>query len=1572
MRRKIALLLCMVLIFNFMPINLIHAASKLDFKELEGELVLTENGENLTLDNNVDITKQEKATLQWDISNAGKYALTYYTDTNTESGYHGTTTVEIAFTVGYEEIVYEAKAKKSDGTTIKEEKITIGRKNPGTSRYIKTYVGALQLFINVDVEGKIVQLTTNGVNKGYYTPFEMNYEGNKEYICILKGIDELKIISTHYKKDVSDINGSLSELKVTNDEGTDIPGDRPGIKVQFKIPKVVNASNQFVPIDTIDSNKVIASIALYPKLEASSKAEESTSAKFDVKLEGGNPKIEFLGSAIKQENAAGSKKATITKDANGESYATIYLAAEDDFINIKEQIVKWSTLKESMFISGDITIKGLINANTKYNNYSAADNFIFDTGVTYLKYVPTKAEEGKVVLDITPYKYRNQKLFYKIYQSNTSAIDLKKPFGTFSYTYTEANANETFPITVPGDGENRFLIRVSFSDIDDAQFFPSQEVIYDTTGIVSSPASSEIVNVEDIYVVPKEDNKKLADAVGFNVRWNVPNKDDLMSTLKKGDLYYELSISDKKDSAQDERKLLAIVQYPKNGDKPVVYAGKFKGDIPRDKLVNIEDGKTNSTITLNGLILKEISKKPQILETPVNYIEGENYPKDTAFSFKDTDDYSIPKTYYLRIRTILDSDLGKIKTDLYDSAPYAIALDTVTKPIPSPTDLNYKLEDNSLVNYELGFNNVSLDEYSYYEIEPRKEVLFSNRGIDNKDLPRTFEVYLRQNTYITTSSALFEGGLTEDDINKAGNIYEYSNVLNDENNEIPLDETILSQLRNGKIVKIKYHTKEDRNKKDSSVKFKLKNLDPNQTYNFRVRTNIDIKKADGTMISKYSLLSKTIGFTTGTQVKPPSPDEMQLPTPKDYVAIASDSATAILNWHDPEMSVDKELTYEIVRVTDTMIDTDALTKGIKQKLDQFMTSIGRTDAVKFTADRTNKVSKKNEQTGTIELIYELKDNTVSPNTIYYYYIRTVCEDSYSQWIYQPVTTKNIDKPEDLKAIASTKDSIDVSFLAKVPVGSVPTSYDFEIVIQEDSEGEWKVVSNKSKMKETRDGIKEGYTYFEYRIPDLKPNKRYNIKVCLIDKTSGDQLKSLYSNVVFTRTTFDEAEQEKEDKYDDFLDKFDKEIEKLKNKSYWVVESGVTYKYRADYFNAEMGVNKIFTLFSEQNESEAYYYLPVSSIEKSNEEQIILQVKLGDQTVAIRPNTLTGNNESIREVIDDVGTGRIEDYYIGIHVSTQRINDKINDQQPLSPKITLDLDVIYLNQEDWLVEKEILEEFTQIVEGERERFVEKLKRNVDRKYISDSELKGLIENSINDIQRLHEKRVRKVIDKHNRKQQAIDKIEKSILITITNSDNYMVDGFYYNKGQWQNVQTYSTGDSAYIEATLLGSYVFIGQASLLNTVPSLAPYQKFISQYGLTEFFTLDSYTIQTAVKKEQLYGALARVMGASQGTDYIVFLNGKSIEGVSKLTKGNLVRQDEAIYLMMQGYEKIKNKSVESIHIQNMQSVKNIGAFHPKYRPYVYVAVQLKIIDNPNAIVLPSKQISVEEFIKALYLMTQK
>ena len=453
--------------------------------------------------------------------------------------------------------------------------------------------------------------------------------------------------------------------------------------------------------------------------------------------------------------------------------------------------------------------------------------------------------------------------------------------------------------------------------------------------------------------------------------------------------------------------------------------------------------------------------------------------------------------------------------------------------------------------------------------------------------------------------------------------------------------------------------------------------------------------------------------------------------------------------------------------------------------------------------------------------------------------------------------------------------------------------------------------------------------------------------------------------MYVRTEYDQAQQDKEDKYQEYLKRFDQEVEKFKNKAYWTVEDGTTYKYRKDYLAAEIGMNKEYTLISEENGSSSKYYLPISVLSKINEEKTTLKVELGDEVVYIRPNTIKDNSKLLQEAADLVAANRLEDYYLSISVEKNRYSGMINGEEVVSPKVSINMDIVYMKQEDILTEADILEALEEVIKTKRETFISRLEKKLDTGKLDEDVLQDILDDVLSDVEEQHMKKVDKIMDKQIKKEIGVDEVSNAILI-IHNGEHAGVNGYYY-LNNWTQVEVLTVGDGFAIEAKKLGTYIFTGQKPLIDTVPEVAPYQSFINQYQLTEFFAMDPYQLKVAVSKKQLYGALARMLGASKGSDYATYLESKGIKGVSKLTSNNAIRQDEAIYIVMQGYELIKHRDVNTIVIKNKQSIQNIGAFQPVYRPYVYAAVELKIVQPQDSRVLPSKQMTGTEVIAMLY-----
>jgi hypothetical protein len=299
-----------------------------------------------------------------------------------------------------------------------------------------------------------------------------------------------------------------------------------------------------------------------------------------------------------------------------------------------------------------------------------------------------------------------------------------------------------------------------------------------------------------------------------------------------------------------------------------------------------------------------------------------------------------------------------------------------------------------------------------------------------------------------------------------------------------------------------------------------------------------------------------------------------------------------------------------------------------------------------------------------------------------------------------------------------------------------------------------------------------------------------------------------------------------------------------------------------------------------------------------------------------------------------------------------------------------MDIVYLEEEDIIIEDDIMIELNELIDRERKDVIKQLEKELHKGTISDDRLEDIIADAVSDIKADHKKEVKSILKDETDKTVSVNEIEKSILI-VSVLDSYSVNG-YYLEGSWTSVEVLQANGGFAIEAQKLGVYVFTGKSGLNTTVPGLSAQQDIISKYNLTDFFVLDAYMIKTAASKNQVYGAVARILGAKRNVDYMEFLKLRGIKGITAIGVDKSIRQDEAVYIIMQAYEKIYNKPIAAINIKNRQSITNIGAFQPPHRQYVYAAVELKIIPNTNGTVMPSKMMSAEEIIKMLSSVVPK
>ena len=1463
--------------------------------------------------------------------------------------------------------------------------------------------GQSNLIINIKKDGNKISFTTNGIKKGLVTCFRLKKgdETESDTKYVFPGVAGLEVEAQHF---YITTEGTLASAEVlpeepkAKEEDKMNAGERPGLLVSYG------------NIRKIDINKC--------------EFINDNNTNYEMELRLDNMILNYNTSNNNNEvksNLSDKPIENAKQDVDGKTQ--IKLANDEDIKNFLgekykyKEIIPWKGLTSSHIIRNIRILTTMIYDNGKKETFTEYKDNESIAKYTYLNYDLGQTVDGKVYLDLVPYKTTDYVEYYVFVDSEAAlnkenlAFDKdNKDEGKSLYQkkIVPDGSKDKLKIEIAAEEENQRYVRV-VAVVDKNKYYYSQIVKIDKSKLVSEPEIPTGLSVSNIVVTPSSDEDGIPAAVRADLKWNAP-ADLVEAYLKggKGTLYYELILRDITNKEDED-----II--PGTSSK-AAYAKIYKVSSDGSKLEaiganeTIESKNVNGQFSVDNVYFKKVEQKEwsQIGNNENLSKHWEDPDSSIYTNVQEVDtltDKVTGKTYYLSLRAVYVTNDNKI-TSSGESSLVAFPVDYTKDVIPVVETVEYdktkeSFNDKGNVNGEIGFNHVDITQYVNNMVTPAGLKLSDN---DSKPFCGKYEFYMyKKGTTFDESKAVSVGTKSKD------------------NNEIDL---AINELEDG-IIKWEYSIDEligktDVNPFDEIMRFK--NLQANTAYMIKVRVKLEPIGKE----ARYSEYSKIFTFTTNTQANKPGTDERKPTVPSDISVepVEGSNNSAKVTWKQANFVKDEdmEIYYELIRssidirkelsdkqMADSMENIIANKNrilgfatlnpkgGLPQNDAKYMTYENGTWSI-LEPQKSVPVCKYEKIESPEDLVkYEIIDSKLAPNNVYYYYVRTVCiikdGNSYSkvedyptirsEWISASITTASIEPPKNLKVEKSTayshdtKHEVVISFDAEVPLSAdIPNDYDFDIAIKTDEDEEYTIVNSKVGPLEKKATEQNGWTRFVYKIPNLKSSTRYNIKVRVIDKatkiTDTDGLeqgalyaKSFYSEIVMTRTDYDEEDQKDQEAYDKYLKRLEDEIEKIKSNPYWKLENSGEYKYKLEYAEAGLAYGGTYSLVNNDKDSTLKYYLPSKLVQFANENNTILEIQMENVKASIRPNTLLEDQQEIKEAIEAISNGDISEYYLVINTATKNVDLDINGEKSISPKMQFELSIEYMKQTDDEINESILKELDSIVQTEKDSFISKIKKELERSKLDEDRLDDLVKDSIAEIETRLGKQTSRILDKANKRTYSISSVNKPILITFESGD--VLGNAYYEKGNWLQVPSYSTGNEILVEIQKWGWYIITGMKNLIDTVPSLAPYQGFISKYGLTEVFQMDNYMINTAATKQQIYSALAKVLGAPSQTDYTMYLNAQGIKGASKLTASKNIRTDEAIYLIMQGYEKLHHTNVKSINISNRQSVQNIGAFQPMYQDYVYAAVQLKVVIPENNKIYPSTPVSIETVIKMLY-----
>jgi hypothetical protein len=597
---------------------------------------------------------------------------------------------------------------------------------------------------------------------------------------------------------------------------------------------------------------------------------------------------------------------------------------------------------------------------------------------------------------------------------------------------------------------------------------------------------------------------------------------------------------------------------------------------------------------------------------------------------------------------------------------------------------------------------------------------------------------------------------------------------------------------------------------------------------------------------------------------------------------------------------------------------------------------------------------------------KIKDMTLYPNQVYFYYIRTAKRtpdgpELYSVWNRATLTTNPVKAPrnlklaktpEDRKAAFDPKTQVYVEFEAPVTDDEqLDSLYELQYQLKID-DGQWgdPVAMTKADLLLVKpgDATADGYRKYTYLLKGLSASKQYEMRVRLKDKNTGDF--SQWTNSIKFRTEFNQKDYDKEKEIDDALKRIEELLNDLLKKPYWEseVNDGVLeLEYKTDYFMDSL--DKAGTLVPLYNNGAAQgtYYIPQKVLTQLNDRNKGLLIKNGDTSAAVSPLAITTYNEAVAAAAKDIKAGRAADYYLRLRTDFVKTSAQIDGNDPMSPQVTVFLELVAAVEPSNTIDAQLTADYKAIIEKILKD--ENLRKAIDQRVtakIQDEDLVKFMEGTVENTRRTFQSIARRRFsvsspERRIRQTYTIDEIEKPIIITQDNTQELATVKGYENTGGWREIPISLTPPK--ISATRQGTFIFAGKIVNIPGVQDMAHggnISGIVGKYGLGDLLGDGSnVNMDSALTRGMAIASVARMAGAAKADDPVKWIKENMGASVSSRSPSGGIRNDELIYLSMLLYEKKTGTKASSVKIKDFS--RDFTGVSASYKPYVAAAAEL-------------------------------
>ena len=781
--------------------------------------------------------------------------------------------------------------------------------------------------------------------------------------------------------------------------------------------------------------------------------------------------------------------------------------------------------------------------------------------------------------------------------------------------------------------------------------------------------------------------------------------------------------------------------------------------------------------------------------------------------------------------------------------------------------------------------------------------------------------------------------------------------------------------------------------------FNFIGLDRNRSYFMIADSFIEFGPEDDVVHIDYSLTTSIVGITTIEHLAPPDPGAFMPPAPRDFIVEHEHTTlnSVTTSWEPVEpLSPEGTIRYEVVRMRSDQMPEDLLTAR-QHDINYFVNQLrerGLEAAVEVWGGNNDRpIFPEDMSDDDFSFIYDedgrarLVNSNLSPNTLYFYYVRTVwivpsegggASRSYSTWVGVSATTSIVPPPINLEVVLAP-------VINGIPWHEFMPNFDprhqFAIrfdVLMDGVEGLWTdflfqyslmlddnpwdlpinltggMMLGPPQRREGPDGV---HYRFYFLISDLLPGQQYSIRVRMQDLLNNDF--SPYSNIAVTRTDTDQDAVDR-DRDENNLHQYLRDLlADFISRHYWTAQNTqnvFSAVYRPSMINNLMDVSDSMIRLAVTGQDVNIYYLPQSLFLETWRRERGFIIQQGDMEISIPSHAINMTDtdavlEALRR-IRDVPTAA--DYYVRLTVSIREFGTPLIHGVPAAgQEVIVNMEVVEANFTAANLDRAILDSLSARLANDyyTNPFLPEIRQMISAQASYEHMVRRLREIAAsieNQMSAYVNSRLLPTLDRIY----DINVVSHPFTIRLHNQPaSASVNGFQFAGTNWVTQNIITQGNTRALTSSTPGSFAFNSQnLSLpgLGNIQGSETLTALISRHGLHDFLgTGNAFNLNNNISLSAVQGIAARLAGAPAAASPQNWLRDRGyivpVRGAASPASGQ-----EAIYTIMAVYEIRTGTRADAVRITNHGRTANMQGVDPRFRTSIQAAFELGIITDEN------------------------